>query len=64
MPVAGKITRDDYILFSESNSRFIVEVAAKDRDKFGKILKGVIFAKIGTTNSTGKFEVTGTKGKR
>jgi phosphoribosylformylglycinamidine synthase len=63
VPVAEKFTRDDFILFSESNSRFIVEIAAKDKDKFEKTLKGVIFANIGSTNATGKFEVTGSNGK-
>ena len=64
MPVAEKITRDDFILFSESNSRFIVEIAPENKDKFEKILKGVIFANIGSTNDTGKFEVTGSNEKK
>ena len=64
VPVSGKITRDDFILFSESNSRFIVEVAAKDKEKFEKTLKGVIFASIGTTSDTGKFEISGSNGKK
>jgi phosphoribosylformylglycinamidine synthase len=64
VPVSEKFTRDDFILFSESNSRFIVEVAAKDKEKFEKTLKDVSFANIGTTNDTGKFEVTGSNGKK
>jgi phosphoribosylformylglycinamidine synthase len=64
VPVSEKINRDDFILFSESNSRFIVEVAAKDKEKFEKTLKGVTFADVGTTNDTGKFEVTGSNGKK
>jgi phosphoribosylformylglycinamidine synthase len=63
LPVSEKISRDDFILFSESNSRFIVEVAPENKEKFEKTLKGVIFANIGETNNTGKFEVTGSNGK-
>ena len=64
IPVAEKITRDDFILFSESNSRFIVEVALENKDKFEKTLQGVSFANIGTTNETGKLEVFGLTGKK
>ena len=64
IPVNEKIGRDDFILFSESNSRFIVEVAPENKDKFEKTLKGVSFANIGTTNETGKLEVFGLTGKR
>jgi phosphoribosylformylglycinamidine synthase len=64
VPVSEKITRNDFILFSESNSRFIVEVAPENKDKFEKTLKGVIFAGIGTTNDTEKLTVTGSNGKK
>jgi phosphoribosylformylglycinamidine synthase len=64
VPVSEKITRNDFILFSESNSRFIVEVAPENKDKFEKTLKGVTYGNIGTTNDTGKFEVTGSNGKK
>jgi phosphoribosylformylglycinamidine synthase len=64
IPVTEKIDRDDFILFSESNSRFIVEVAPKNKDKFQKILQGVSFANIGTVNDSGKLEVFGLNGKK
>ena len=64
IPLAEKISRDDFILFSESNSRFIAEVARENKDKFEKILQGVIFANIGTTNDAGKLEVFGLSGKK
>jgi phosphoribosylformylglycinamidine synthase len=64
VPVSEKINRDDFILFSESNSRFIVEVAPENKEKFEKTLKGVIFANIGTTNDTEKLEITGSNGKK
>ena len=64
IPLAEKINRDDFILFSESNSRFIVEIAPENKENFEKILKGVIFANIGTTNDAGKLEVFGLTGKK
>jgi len=64
IPVAGKIGRDDFILFSESNSRFIVEVTPENKDKFEKTMKGVSFANMGTVNNTEKLEIAGLNGKK
>jgi phosphoribosylformylglycinamidine synthase len=40
------------ILFSESNSRFVVEVDRKRKDKFEEIMSGVSFAEIGEVISS------------
>ena len=64
IPVADKISRDDFILFSESNSRFIVEVTPENKDKFEKTLKGVSFANIGIVNDTNQLEISGLNGKK
>jgi len=37
---ADLLRRDDFALFSESNSRFLVEVAEKDRENFESLMKG------------------------
>ncbi|MDD5687212.1 MAG: phosphoribosylformylglycinamidine synthase subunit PurL [Elusimicrobia bacterium] len=58
------IMSDDKILFSESNSRFIVEVKKGKEPEFKKILKGNNFAKIGTVASMKKFIVEGTGDKK
>ncbi len=63
-PLGEPVDRDDFILFSESNSRFIVEVAPEKQVEFEKALGGNFFAMIGQVNNTDRFEVTGTKGKR
>jgi len=63
VPLGEAIDRDDFILFSESNSRFIVEVAPEKKLEFEKALAGNVFALIGQVTDTGKLEVTGTKGK-
>jgi len=64
VPLGEPVDRDDFILFSESNSRFIVEVAPEKKAEFEKALEGNFFAMIGQVNNTDRFEVTGTKGKR
>ena len=64
VPLGEPVDRDDFILFSESNSRFIVEVAPEKQVEFEKALGGNFFAMIGQVNNTDRFEVTGTKGKR
>jgi phosphoribosylformylglycinamidine synthase len=64
VPLSEKLERDDFILFSESNSRFIVEIAPENKEKFEKTLKGISFANIGTVNGSGKLEVLGLTGKK
>jgi phosphoribosylformylglycinamidine synthase len=45
---------DDYILFSESQSRFIVTVAPDMKKKFETIMEGQRFARIGKVQEKGK----------
>jgi phosphoribosylformylglycinamidine synthase II len=63
VPLAENIERDDYILFSESNTRFLVEVTSKDKDNFAKALAGVDFAEIGKVTKNKKLEITDRKAK-
>ncbi len=57
VPLAENIERDDFILFSESNTRFLVEIAPKDKERFEKALSGVAFAEIGRVTKDKKLEV-------
>ncbi len=57
------IGRDDQLLFSESQSRFVVTVRPEDKRAFERILKGNVFAEIGTVLDREVFEVKGRKGK-
>ena len=41
VPGSRRFRRDDFLLFSESNSRFLCEVAPRDRDKFEKLTAGL-----------------------
>jgi len=62
VPVSGDARRDDTILFSESNSRFLVEVAPEDKKDFEKALAGLPFAMIGQVTGSGRLEIEGDKG--
>ena len=57
------INRDDVILFSESNSRFLVEVRPKDQNSFERLMADCPFGLIGKTIDHKKFKVTGLNGK-
>ncbi len=62
VPYEG-IERDDYVLFSESPSRFVVTVHPEDKKKFEKIMKGHILACIGQVIEGKEFIVKGLKGE-
>jgi len=57
------LTRDDFVLFSESNSRFLVEVSEKSREDFEALMKGKLFAEIGEVTKTPRLCIHGLKGK-
>lgn len=59
VPLGEAINRDDYVFFSESNTRFLVEVAPEDRHQFEGMMAGVNFAAVGQFTSTGRLEVYG-----
>jgi phosphoribosylformylglycinamidine synthase II len=59
---SDSVERDDFLLFSESNSRFLVEVAQKDKGAFEKLMKGKAFAEIGKVTKTSRLTVKGLKG--
>ncbi|MHC1600816.1 MAG: phosphoribosylformylglycinamidine synthase subunit PurL [Candidatus Nezhaarchaeales archaeon] len=55
--------RSDLILFSESNSRFIVEVKADREREFQEIMRGVPHARIGQVTKNPSLVVWGPDGK-
>jgi phosphoribosylformylglycinamidine synthase II len=63
VPLGEAMNRDDYVLFSESNTRFLVEVAPDDRHEFEDMMAGVDFAAIGQVTRKGKVEVYGLGGE-
>jgi phosphoribosylformylglycinamidine synthase len=63
VPLGEPIARSDSILFSESNTRFLVEVAPEDKGRFEKAMSGVELAAIGRVTKSDKFEVYGINGE-
>ncbi|MBI2830881.1 MAG: phosphoribosylformylglycinamidine synthase subunit PurL [Chloroflexi bacterium] len=64
VPLGEPIARDDSILFSESNSRFLVEVAPDKWQQFEKVMSGSTFAVIGKVTNTDVLEVYGVDGRK
>ena len=62
VPRDPDVTADDALLFSESNSRFIVEVAPEKQEAFEKCMAGVPIGCIGTVIESTDFIVNGTDG--
>jgi phosphoribosylformylglycinamidine synthase len=63
VPLAESIERDDFILFSESNTRFLVEVVPENKPAFEKMMRGTYFAEVGRVTDNNKFEVYGHHGR-
>jgi phosphoribosylformylglycinamidine synthase len=57
------ITRDDYLLFSESQSRFVVTISPQAKEAFEEIMAGHSYARIGTVTPEGIFRVAGMNGE-
>jgi phosphoribosylformylglycinamidine synthase subunit PurSL len=60
---AEKIDRDDHLLFSESQGRFVVTVAPDKKDQFEKMLDGNTLARVGEVVTGPQFTITGLDGK-
>jgi phosphoribosylformylglycinamidine synthase len=63
VPAEG-IERDDYLLFSESQSRFVVTVQPEKKNAFLAVMKGLSLGEIGKVTKDKAFIVTGLKGNR
>ena len=61
VPAKG-MRRDDFVLFSESNSRFLVEVSEKARDEFEGLMKGKICTEVGRVIKSPRLCVKGLAG--
>mgnify|MGYP001600263816 CR=1 FL=1 len=56
--------RDEVILFSESNTRFIAEVRKEDKKEFENLMKGVTIGLLGEVSEKKDFRVYGLQGKK
>jgi phosphoribosylformylglycinamidine synthase len=59
VPLGEEIDRNDIILFSESNSRFVVEVAASHAGEFEARMAGVPCVCVGRVTDGRELQVTG-----
>jgi phosphoribosylformylglycinamidine synthase subunit PurSL len=64
VPKSGPLYRNDFIFFSESNSRFLVEVAPDKKAEFEKTMAGVVLASIGHVNKDEALEIYGVTGQK
>lgn len=62
VPLRG-VSRDDFVLFSESNSRFLIEVTESDKVDFEKFIHGKGCVLIGKVTEERKLKIKGLKGK-
>ena len=62
VPYRGR-KRNDYILFSESASRFVVTISPQDKAKFEKIMQGNKLSEIGFISNDELFRVYGLRGR-
>jgi phosphoribosylformylglycinamidine synthase subunit PurSL len=61
---ARDIDRDDYLLFSESQSRFVVTIAPEDRRRFEDVMKPHDCRQIGTVIADPVLKIQGLQGNR
>jgi phosphoribosylformylglycinamidine synthase len=59
VPRTKKLCRNDFLLFSESNSRFLIEVPEKRREDFEALMKGNVYAEIGRVKKDGYLSISG-----
>jgi phosphoribosylformylglycinamidine synthase len=64
VPLSEPMDRDDFILFSESNSRFLVEVFPDNQADFERTMTGISLANIGQVTDGEVLEIYGVDGKK
>jgi len=62
VPYRGR-KRDDYILFSETASRFVVTIHPRDKAKFEKLMADHVAREIGFVSSDGLLKISGLSGQ-
>jgi phosphoribosylformylglycinamidine synthase II len=58
-----KLARDDFILFSESNGRFLLEVSQKAKSDFEALMKGQVLSEIGRVTRENNVLIHGLSGQ-
>ena len=64
IPTGDETTADDMLMFSESNSRFLVEIEPQHQQAYETHMTGVPIGFLGTVTDTPNFTINGTAGYR
>ena len=64
VPVEEGITREDVVLFAESNTRFIVEVEQQKQSEFEATIEGTSYGRIGKVVENDMFTVLSMSGEK
>ena len=64
IPTGDEIAADDMLLFSESNSRFLVEIEPEHQQAYETHMAGVPIGYLGSVTDTPDFVINGTTGHR
>jgi phosphoribosylformylglycinamidine synthase len=64
VPQKGDIRRNDQLLFSESNSRFLVEVPEDFKSSFEGVMEKTFHSAIGKVRQDKNFSIYGLSGKK
>lgn len=64
LPVSNNCTRADTMLFSESNSRYIVEIKPEHFNDFAKLMLNLPFGKIGEVIADRKLNIASVDGEK
>lgn len=63
IPKTSDLKKEDYILFSESQTRFIATINPKNKEEFEKIFEKIPHANIGKTTQEPSFKIKGLNGE-
>ena len=63
IPTGETIDADDRLLFSESNSRFLVEIEPQHQHTFESHMAGIPVGCLGTISDTPEFVINGKTGR-
>ena len=64
VPTGEEIGADDFLLFSESNSRFLVEIEPQHQHAYETHMAGVPLGCLGTVSDTSEFVIEGKTGRK
>ncbi|MCA9440463.1 MAG: phosphoribosylformylglycinamidine synthase, partial [Candidatus Omnitrophica bacterium] len=63
IPMGEPIIRDDFVLFSESPSRFLATISPKDQTDFEMLFEGLPVKAVGRVSQNKKLRIKGLTGK-